>query len=89
MALMTIAQRLASEGRREGLEQGLEQGLERGRAEGQATLILMLLEQRFGPIPADVVDRVRSADTAELTVWSKSLLCARDLEGVFGSSAAR
>ena len=83
MALMTIAQRLASQGRMEGLEQGLEQG----RAEGQATLILMLLEQRFGPIPADVVDRVRSADTAELTAWSKSLLCARDLEGVFGSSA--
>ena len=80
MALMTIAQRLASQGRMEGLEQG--------RAEGQANLILMQLEQRFGPIPADVVDRVRSADTAELTVWSKSLLCARDLEGVFGSSAA-
>ena len=76
MALMTIAQRLASQGRME------------GRAEGQANLILMLLEERFGPIPADVVDRVRSADTAELTVWSKSLLCARDLEGVFGSSAA-
>ena len=62
---------------------------EEGRTEGQASLFLMLLEERFGPIPADVVERVRTAGTAELTVWSKSLLYARDLHGVFGSCADR
>ena len=74
-ALKTMAQRLASERRREGLGQG------------RANLILMPLEEGFGPVPADVVERVRSADTAELTAWSKSLLHARDLDGVFGSFA--
>ena len=74
-ALKTMAQRLVSEGRREDLEQG------------RANLILMLLEEGFGPISADIVERGRSADTAELTAWSKSLLHARDLGGVFGSFA--
>ena len=59
----------------------------RGREEGQADLILMQLEERFGPVPADVVERVRTAGTAQLEAWSKSLLYARDLHGVFGSCA--
>ena len=59
-----------------------------GRLEGQANLILMLLEERFGLLPAEAVERDRSADIAESTAWSKSFLHARDLDGVFGSSAA-
>lgn len=49
MALKTIAERLALQ----------------GRSEGQANLILMLLEERFGLLPADAVERDRSADIAE------------------------
>lgn len=54
-----------------------------GRAEGEATMLLQLLETRFGVLPAAVTARVRSADADTLLRWSARLLSAPTLEAVF------
>ncbi|MFI1462972.1 DUF4351 domain-containing protein, partial [Nocardia carnea] len=41
-----------------------------GRAEGAARMLLELLAAKFGTLPAETVDRVRSADTDELETWT-------------------
>jgi predicted transposase YdaD len=74
------------EGRVEGLEEGrvegrLEGRLE-GRVEGEATLLLRLLERRFGALPAGVRDRVAAADAAALETWGLRVLDAGSLDDV-------
>ena len=74
------------EGRAEGLEKGLEKGrvegrLE-GRIEGEATLLLRLLERRFGVLPPAVRDRIAAADTAALETWGLRVLDAGSLDDV-------
>jgi predicted transposase YdaD len=62
-------------GRAEGLEQGLEkgraegleQGLEKGRLEGLQAAVRLTLEQRFGPLQADLLGALAAADEAVLT----------------------
>ncbi|MGI5222361.1 Rpn family recombination-promoting nuclease/putative transposase [Nocardia sp. CA-290969] len=69
---VTTAERLRAEGRAE------------GRAEEAARILLKLLAAKFGTLPAELVDRVRSADTDELEVWTPHLLTATTLNDVFG-----
>ena len=96
MVAITIAERLHRRGFDEGLAKGQAEGLVRGQAEGlargqaeglargQAEMLLELLGERFGQVPAIVVDRIRSAEPAELRSWSKTLMHAHDLDDIFG-----
>ena len=52
----------------------------KGRQEGEATLLLRLLERRFGALPAPVRDRI--ADTATLEAWGLRVLDAGSLDEV-------
>lgn len=71
--LMTMAERLHKE------------GMIRGRAEGRADALLRLLDRRFGPLPPEVVTRVRSATSVDLDRWLDAFLGAGTLEQVFAS----
>lgn len=62
-----------AEGMAQGMAQGMENGLEKGRIVGQSELVLDLMTDRYGPLPAPVVDRVRQADAAHLRLWARSL----------------
>ncbi len=42
------------QGIEQGLERGLENGVRKGREEGEATLLLRILERRFGPLSMNV-----------------------------------
>ena len=61
--------------------------LEEGRQEGRGEILLDQLAERFGRVPGDVAERVRSAGVDELKVWSRAVLRAPDLAGVFKSAA--
>jgi hypothetical protein len=55
-------------------EQWKQGWLEEGMQKGEATLLLRLLERRFGPVPEWAADRVRTAATGLLEVWGLRIL---------------
>jgi predicted transposase YdaD len=67
------------EGLEQGLEQGIEQGLEQGIRRGEATLLLRLIELRFGAADQDVIQRIHEADSETLLRWSDRILTAQSL----------
>ena len=68
---MSTAEKLREEGRREAME-------------GQRGLFLMLLEQRFGPLPDRVSQRVSQASASEINAWARAALTASSLDEIAG-----
>jgi hypothetical protein len=77
--VMSTADKLRAEGRVEGRAQGRVEGLAKGRVE----VILRQLTARFGPLPAKLTSRVRSASSAALDRWALRILDASSLDEVF------
>jgi hypothetical protein len=50
---------------------------------GEATMLLSLVEERFGAVPAWVIERIESAKEPELLRWGRRVLRAKDLDEVF------
>ncbi len=76
---MSTAERL----RMEGEVVGEARGEARGRLQSRTELITRQLTKRFGPLPADVMARITSADVATLDRWGDRLLDAGSLAEVF------
>jgi predicted transposase/invertase (TIGR01784 family) len=70
-------------GMERGMEKGMERGIEKGRVEGEAALVSLLLERRFGPLPAATRRRIAAADADALLVYGERLLDAQNLDEVF------
>ncbi len=66
-----------------GLKQLLDEGRAEGRIEGRVEVLLRLLSVRFGVLPPDVVQRLRTASIDDLDAWAERLLQARSLAEVF------
>lgn len=49
---------------------------------GRASVLTVVLEERFGPLPDWAVDRIRNAREQELTTWARLVLSAPSLEQV-------
>ncbi|MFS8068288.1 MAG: transposase, partial [Byssovorax sp.] len=79
--IMTAAERLRREGRQEGEA--------RGQVLGKQEILLRLLRQRFGSVPATTVARVVKAGAAELDRWADRVLLAESLDAVLGTKARR
>ncbi|MHC4854356.1 MAG: DUF4351 domain-containing protein, partial [Planctomycetota bacterium] len=60
--------------------------VEKGRAEGGAAILLRQLTERFGALPADAEDRVRTASQEQLDLWAVAVLKAKTLEEIFATS---
>ena len=71
---MTTADLLRNEGR----TQGRNEGRSEGRTEGRNETLIELLEQRFGPLADDQIERVRSASGKQITV--QQILAATTVE---------
>jgi len=71
---------------REGLLSVADQLIERGRKEEGHEMLLMLLDARFGEVPAGVVRRLKAADSAQLRQWAKRALSVSTLAEVFGET---
>ncbi|MCU0866003.1 MAG: Rpn family recombination-promoting nuclease/putative transposase [Planctomycetes bacterium] len=72
-----------AEGQLQGRIQGRTEGRQEGRNEGQARALLRLLERRFGPLPAAVIERVTNGSAAELDRWTDRCLDVAAPEQLF------
>jgi hypothetical protein len=72
----------AEDWKRQWLQEGRVEGRLEGRLEGEATLLLRLLERRFGALPAGVRERVAAADAAALETWGLRVLDAGSIDDV-------
>lgn len=68
------------------VQQGIEKGIERGVEKGQREMLVRLLGQRFGILPAAVTARVNAAGSAELARWAERILDATTLDEVFAGA---
>jgi hypothetical protein len=64
----------------EWLREGREEGRQEGRQEGEVTLLLRVLEHRFGPLPNWAAERVLAAESPQLEQWAVRALDATSLE---------
>ncbi|MBX3190911.1 MAG: Rpn family recombination-promoting nuclease/putative transposase [Labilithrix sp.] len=84
--MATIGQQLIDQG----FQQGIEMGAARGAIRGRRDLVLHLLRQRFGEVPAKTVARVDAAnDAAVLDRWAERILRASTLAEVFDAAKPR
>ncbi|MGN7611804.1 hypothetical protein ACQZV8_06935 [Magnetococcales bacterium HHB-1] len=75
-----------AEGRAEGKAEGKAEGRAEGKAEGarsQAVFLQRVLEEKFGSLPVESVERLFNADLEQLTVWSARVFEADSLKEVF------
>jgi hypothetical protein len=56
-----------------------DQGLEKGEVRGQQRLLRRQLEQRFGPLPAAVVERLSRLDSQDLDALGQKVIVAQSL----------
>lgn len=81
-ALLDVESKIASaeeKGRAEGIAEGMAKGMEQGMAES----LLLLLEERFGPLPEEVCAQVRAASAEQLRRWMSRVFTAAALEELF------
>ena len=71
------------EGMEQGIEQGMQQGVRQGRVEGERVVLARLLQRRFGPVPAELTERLTQASTADIETWAENVLDAETLDDVF------
>jgi hypothetical protein len=74
------------EGREEGREQGREEGREEGRQEGEATVLLRLLQRKFGSLRPEIQETVRHADADQLLDWADRFVTASTLDEIINGS---
>jgi predicted transposase/invertase (TIGR01784 family) len=84
-----LVQRLLAAVGEEGKEEimtAADQLMERGRTQGRREMLLDQLRERFGALPDAVAAQVSAAGMTELQAWSKRVLRASTLDGVFAST---
>ena len=59
------------------------EALKEGEQKGEASLLLRLLERKFGRLPAQTRKLVRNADPQRLLAWGDRVLTAERLDEVF------
>jgi hypothetical protein len=74
-------------GMQEGIQKGKEEGMQKGKEEGSleeaCSMLLRILERRFGPVPEGFVKKVNSASLPEIHHWTDLSLDAEKLEDIF------
>ena len=61
------------------------EGEQKGERKGKNTMLLRLLQHRFGNLPSWAGERIAKADLPTLEAWSLHFLDAKSLEDVFES----
>jgi hypothetical protein len=92
MTYITTAERLGIEqglrlgvqqGVQQGIQQGVQQGIQQGIQQGEATLLIRLLQRRFGNIPAHYLELIQQASSDLLLLWGERVLKAVTVEEIF------
>lgn len=71
----------------EGRSQGLSQGLSQGQSQGACQMLTRMVEQRFGPLPDAVRQRLQSASALQLEYWADQLFTAPSLDALLNGPA--
>lgn len=82
--LMSMAEKWLQAGRQEGLQQGMQQG----QQQGQRTLLVELLQTKFGSLDVQVLRRLDAADERALKRYAQRVLTAATLDEVFTADAS-
>ena len=72
------------EGKAEGKAEGKLEGKAEGAIEGRRSSLLEALHYRFGPVSADVEQRIAEATEADLRTWLARIFTAATLDQLFG-----
>lgn len=64
---------------------GIKEGMQKGQQTGEARLLLKLIRQRFGDIPAWAQERVEGADLVQLEQWGDAILTVAALNDLFNN----
>jgi len=81
--MATLAEKWLEQGRQEGLAKGHTKGHTEGIQAGERRILLRQLELRFGSLPEEYRERIATADSDTLLVWSERVLLAHQLEEIF------
>ncbi|MGN7611130.1 hypothetical protein ACQZV8_03490 [Magnetococcales bacterium HHB-1] len=71
---------------KKGEARGEARGEAKGKAEGaknQAALLSRILEEKFGPLPVEIVEKLHNADLEQLATWSNRAFEMDSLEKIF------
>jgi flagellar biosynthesis/type III secretory pathway protein FliH len=77
-----------AQGVKKGRQQGVQEGVRQGMQQGEALALQRLLGKRFGVLPPTVGARIAAASVAEIENWFDQAIDARQLDDVFGDTAA-
>lgn len=80
---MGIIEHIQAEGEARGLALGEARGEARGKSRGKGDALVLLLAQRFGPLPDAVISRVERASDTDLDTCLSLVLTAPSLDQVF------
>ena len=69
-------------------ETWINQGMAKGKAEGKASVLMLLLGRRFGPLPASTRIRIDGASEKELDDLIDALIDAPTLAAVFRNGSS-
>jgi hypothetical protein len=57
-----------------------------GEVEGRRIMLLEQLEERFGALPAEVLDRIQQAGPEDISMWGRRILTADSVQAVFAAA---
>jgi flagellar biosynthesis/type III secretory pathway protein FliH len=80
--MTTLLQRLFAEGKAEGRAEALQEGEANGLRKGKADSLLVILEQKFGPLPPELLEKIEDADLVTIESWSRRGVLAASLDEV-------
>jgi hypothetical protein len=78
-AYMTTYERIIEEA----LKTVLAEGVAKGRAEGRVEVVRKLLTLKFGPLSAEIQERLQKASVLELDLWAERVLTAQQIQDIF------
>lgn len=81
--LLAEIERKARAAERKAHRKGLQEGLQEGRHEAEVTILLRLLERRFGTLSPEIRQRIVSADPTRIGQWLDQAIDAPDLKTIF------
>ena len=64
-------------------QKGIEKGIQKGVLQGEALALQRFLAKRFGPVPADTLQLISSANLTQLETWLDRVVDAPSLADVF------
>ncbi len=71
---------------KKGHKKGLLEGRKKGSQEGRMRALTSLLTQRFGPLPAQFTNLIKTADTQRIDRWLDQVLTMDTLEDLLETS---